>query len=84
MINTKIFAKNLDSETLKQIENISSSPIFKDEKIAIMADAHAGKGACVGFTSTFKDRIIPNIVGVDIGCGMLMIPLVEYFDKIVD
>jgi tRNA-splicing ligase RtcB len=80
----KVFASNLDQATIQQIEEISNVSIFKQEKIAIMADAHAGKGACVGFTSTFNERIIPNIVGVDIGCGMLMKQMQSQIEKFID
>lgn len=48
---------------------------FKDCKVRIMPDVHAGKGCVIGFTADLGDKVIPNIVGVDIGCGMLTIEL---------
>ena len=68
MSDIKIFALNKTSELLKQIEEIAVSPAYTGQKIRIMPDAHAGKGSCVGFTSTFTNKICPNTVGVDIGC----------------
>lgn len=64
-----IHAQGLDSETLAQIYRIASIPAFEG-KIAIMPDAHAGAGCCIGFTAKIKDYICPNFVGVDIGCGV--------------
>lgn len=72
MKNVKLFGKYADKETELQVKAMSKSPVFKNEKIAIMPDNHLGKGACIGFTATFGDKIIPNVVGVDIGCGMTM------------
>ncbi|MCL2055410.1 MAG: RtcB family protein [Oscillospiraceae bacterium] len=48
---------------------------FCDQKVRIMPDVHAGKGCVIGFTSTIGDYVIPNVVGVDIGCGMLTVRL---------
>lgn len=44
--------------------------VFSDKKIRIMPDVHAGAGCVIGFTGNLGDKVIPNIVGVDIGCGM--------------
>lgn len=54
-------------------------PAFSDCKVRIMPDVHAGAGCVIGFTADLGDKVIPNIVGVDIGCGMLTIEL-GYFD----
>ncbi|WP_456457139.1 RtcB family protein [Thermovibrio sp.] len=69
-----IYAKELDPEVLAQIERIKDLPFFRD-KIVIMPDCHAGKGCVIGFTGYFDDVVIPNIVGVDIGCGVYTYPL---------
>lgn len=69
--NVKIYADQIEDEALKQIETIAGLEAFKNEKIAIMPDVHAGKGCVIGFTASYSDSIIPNLVGVDIGCGML-------------
>lgn len=71
MADIKIYAKTIEQSAKEQIESISSSPAFKDSKIRIMPDVHAGKGCVIGFTATISTKIIPNVVGVDIGCGML-------------
>ncbi|MCL2358092.1 MAG: RtcB family protein [Defluviitaleaceae bacterium] len=75
MADVKIFAKVIESEAKEQIETLSRQKSFCDQKIRIMPDVHAGKGAVIGFTSTMGEYVIPNIVGVDIGCGMLTIDL---------
>ena len=67
----KIFTDNVDEETLSQIETLLGQKTVEGLKIRIMPDTHAGKGCVIGTTITVKDRIIPNLVGVDIGCGML-------------
>jgi len=75
MPDVKIFAKVIEDEAKEQIEILAQQKSFRDQKIRIMPDVHAGKGAVIGFTSTMGEYIIPNIVGVDIGCGMLTIDL---------
>lgn len=75
MKDLKIYAKGVEDQASKQIDEIMKSPAFKDEKVRIMPDVHAGKGCVIGFTSTMGDKVIPNVVGVDIGCGMLTVPL---------
>ena len=72
MSDIKIFASNLEEEAYKQIEEISS---FFPYKIRIMPDAHAGKGCVIGFTAEWSDRIVPNLIGVDIGCGVLAVKI---------
>lgn len=61
----------LDDETRKQIQGFCNNPSFRGTYIAIMPDCHKGSGSCIGFTMQMNDRVIPEIVGVDIGCGML-------------
>ena len=75
MKNLKIFTKNIDEEALKQINELLDQDAFKDSKVRIMPDVHAGKGCVIGFTGDLGNKVIPNIVGVDIGCGMLCIEL---------
>jgi len=69
-----VYGKNLEPEVLAQIERIKDLPFFRD-KIVIMPDCHAGKGCVIGFTGYFDDVVVPNIVGVDIGCGVYTYPL---------
>ena len=75
MSNLKIFTNNIEQEALNQINNLAIQSAFADEKIRIMPDVHAGKGCTIGFTSTYTNKIIPNIVGVDLSCGMLVYEL---------
>ena len=75
MKNLKIFTKNIDEEALKQVNELLEQDAFKDSKVRIMPDVHAGKGCVIGFTGDLGNKVIPNIVGVDIGCGMLCIEL---------
>ena len=73
--NLKIFAESVDGVVINQIYTIMAQPPFADAKIRIMPDTHIGTGCVVGFTSTMGNKVIPNIIGVDIGCGMLTVPL---------
>jgi len=66
-----VMIDEIDATTKDQIQGFLNHPAFGNTYIAIMPDCHAGKGAVVGFTMKLNNYIIPNIVGVDIGCGML-------------
>ena len=85
----KVFTDNIDAETQKQIETLLCQDFVKGAKIRIMPDCHAGAGCVIGFTANLGDKVIPNIVGVDIGCGMLCVELgkakidLEDVDKII-
>ena len=67
----KIFTENVEPTAVNQIYNLLSQPPFADSKVRIMPDVHYGSGCVVGFTATLGNRVIPNVIGVDIGCGML-------------
>ena len=71
----KIFAATIENTALEQIETLGNFDAYNDSKIRIMPDCHAGAGCTIGTTMTIKDKITPNLVGVDIGCGMLTIEL---------
>lgn len=71
----KIFTKNIEITALEQLNELIKYDIFNENNIKIMPDVHAGAGCVIGFTAPLKDKIIPNIVGVDIGCGMITIEL---------
>lgn len=71
MSDLKIFTNNIEQKALDQINTLIAQPAFADCKIRIMPDVHAGKGCVIGFTADLGDKVIPDIVGVDIGCGML-------------
>ena len=75
MKNLKIYTDEVDELAQKQIAKLLSQPAFADAKVRIMPDVHAGKGCVIGFTADLGDKVIPNIVGVDIGCGMLTVNL---------
>lgn len=68
--DVKIFTDNIEQSALEQISELLSISVFADKKIRIMPDVHAGAGCVIGFTGNLGDKVIPNIVGVDIGCGM--------------
>lgn len=70
----KIFTDNIEDTALDQIRQLLFIDVFSDCKIRIMPDVHAGAGCVIGFTGNLGDKVIPNIVGVDIGCGMLVQP----------
>jgi len=68
--NAKIMIDQVEPECISQIVSMINNPVFVNP-VAIMPDCHAGKGSVIGFTMKRGDKIIPNIIGVDIGCGML-------------
>lgn len=70
-----VYANNIDSETKTQIKHLLDQEFVKNSIIRIMPDCHAGIGCVIGTTMTITDKIVPNLVGVDIGCGMLTIKL---------
>ena len=73
--DVKIFTDNIEENALEQIKQLLSIDVFSDKMIRIMPDVHAGAGCVIGFTGNLGDKVIPNIVGVDIGCGMRIINL---------
>ena len=75
MTDLKIFAKSIEPEALDQVMTLLRQEAFQHCKVRIMPDVHVGKGCVIGFTADLGDKVIPNIVGVDIGCGMLTIAL---------
>ena len=75
MRDLKIFTDNIEQEAIDQINTLLEQPAFADCKVRIMPDVHAGAGCVIGFTADIGDKVIPNIVGVDIGCGMFTVEL---------
>lgn len=71
----KVYTDNIDTETISQVTNLCNQEFVSDSKICIMPDTHAGAGCVIGTTMTIKDKIVPNLVGVDIGCGMHVVEL---------
>ncbi|NLJ95132.1 MAG: RtcB family protein [Clostridiaceae bacterium] len=74
-MDLKIFTDNIDEASIDQIHRLMHQPAFAESKVRIMPDVHLGKGCVIGFTADLGDKVIPNVVGVDIGCGMLTIEL---------
>ena len=75
----RVFTNTLDELSREQIETLCNQYFTEESKIRLMPDVHAGAGCTIGTTMTIKDKIVPNLVGVDIGCGMetLIIPADE-------
>ena len=75
-VNTAIcYARVVEDEAIEQIRRMCDYIITEGSRIRIMPDVHAGKGCTVGTTMTINDKAVPNIVGVDIGCGMYTVKL---------
>ena len=75
-VNTAIcYAKVVEDEAIEQIRRMCDYPMTEGSKIRIMPDVHAGKGCTIGTTMTITDKAVPNVVGVDIGCGMYTVDL---------
>lgn len=87
--SAKVFTDKIDEFSESQIQTLCNQEFSKDSKIRIMPDVHAGAGCTIGTTMTINDKIVPNLVGVDIGCGMETILLeeksvdLEKFDKFI-
>ncbi len=75
------FAKVVEDEAIEQVRRMCSYALTEGSKVRIMPDVHAGKGCTIGTTMTVVDKACPNVVGVDIGCGMYT---VELADKEID
>ncbi len=70
-------ASDVDQGAIDQIKELLSRPFVKDSTIRIMTDVHSGAGCVIGTTMTITDRVVPNLVGVDIGCGLEVVRLAE-------
>ncbi|MCR4946064.1 MAG: RtcB family protein, partial [Lachnospiraceae bacterium] len=85
-VNTAIcYATIIEEGAVEQIRRMCDYALTEGSKIRIMPDVHAGKGCTIGTTMTISDKACPNIVGVDIGCGMYTLKLNEKkldFEKI--
>ena len=86
----KIYAKTIDNASIIQAETLAASPLGEGSSIAIMPDAHTGKGCVIGLTMTVTDKVCPNLVGVDIGCGVNLFKLnpkitdnLDILDKVI-
>ena len=75
--SAKVFTDLIDESAVSQIIELCSQEFTQNEKIRIMPDVHAGAGCVIGTTMTITDKIVPNLVGVDIGCGMETVRIKE-------
>lgn len=91
--NAIVYTDLIDNATITQTIEMLNQPMFKDAQVRIMPDCHAGKGSVIGFTARFPkntNKIVPNITGVDLGCGVLSLIFsakninFEKFDKFIN
>lgn len=73
----KVFTEAVDNESISQVIDLLNQPYAEGAHVRMMPDIHAGAGCTIGTTMTIKDKICPNLVGVDIGCGMETIRIKE-------
>ena len=76
-----VYTENIENTAHEQIEAVCDAPYLADCKVRVMPDVHAGKGCTIGTTMTIHGKVVPNMVGVDIGCGMYTVKLE---DKSID
>ncbi len=75
-VNTAIcYARVVEDEAIEQIRRMCDYSMTEGSRIRVMPDVHAGKGCTIGTTMTITDKSVPNVVGVDIGCGMYTVNL---------
>lgn len=90
MEKLKIFAQTIEDEAVQQVKKMNECAAYKDCYVRIMPDCHAGIGCTIGTVIAIKNRIVPNTVGVDIGCGMLVTELgqqnvdVKQLDRVIN
>lgn len=75
--SAKVFTDVIEPDAISQIITLCSQELSKDSKIRIMPDVHSGTGCTIGTTVTITDKAVPNMVGVDIGCGMETVKIKE-------
>ena len=73
----KVFTDVVDQESISQVISLLNQPYAESSRVRMMPDIHAGAGCTVGTTMTIGDKVCPNLVGVDIGCGMETVRLKE-------
>ena len=85
----KIFTDVVDSASIAQVQELCNQEFAAQSRIRLMPDIHAGKGCTIGTTMTIADKVVPNLVGVDIGCGMETVRIresrleLEKLDKLI-
>ncbi|MGG5343172.1 RtcB family protein [Enterococcus sp. AZ192] len=82
----QVYTEMLDDATIGQIISLCNQEFAKESQIRIMPDTHSGSGCVIGTTMTIQDKVVPNLVGVDIGCGLYVVKLKKSiktnFDKL--
>ena len=78
----KIFTNVVEQSAIEQIKTLCDQPFTQNSTIRIMPDVHAGAGCTIGTTMTISDTVVPNLVGVDIGCGMEVVRLKNKFIEV--
>lgn len=73
--NAKIFAQTALQTAVDQIQELTDQAFMAGTKVRIMPDYHAGKGCVIGTTIQLQDRVVPNLVGIDVGCGVFVAQL---------
>ena len=68
--SAKVFTDVVDNASVSQVINLLNQPYVAGSRVRMMPDIHAGAGCTIGTTMTISDKVCPNLVGVDIGCGM--------------
>lgn len=76
----RVYTDNIEEAAYKQILNMMNQRFIEGSNVAIMPDTHAGAGCTIGTTMTIVDKVVPNLVGVDIGCGMLVMKVAREFN----
>ena len=66
-----VYTDDIEQEAISQIINLLNQPMANEANIRIMPDCHAGAGCVIGYTAKLTDKIVPNLIGVDINCGLL-------------
>jgi len=73
----KVFTEVIDEEALTEVKEMCDTDFLEGSKIRMMPDVHAGKGSTIGTTMTIQDKVVPNYTGVDLGCGILTVKLID-------
>ncbi len=73
--NARIFAQTALQTAIDQIQELTDQAFMAGTKVRIMPDYHAGKGCVIGTTIQLQDRVVPNLVGIDVGCGVFVAQL---------
>ena len=72
IFNTNTTEHSIDDYAIAQIQGLCNNTAFTDSKIRVMPDVHPGKVNTIGFTATLGPQVLPNVIGIDIGCGMTL------------